>query len=73
MVPVLDVPPTLGEPTSQFSAREKFFYVCNTDYPCDSHKWMIMSGSATYNPNNMFPLGDPAQGQFFWTLRNLPA
>ena len=58
-----------GSETSQFSTREKFFYVCNTDYPCDSHKWMIMSGSATYNANNMFPLGDPAQGQFFWTLR----
>lgn len=54
---------------STFSTREKFLYACNTDYPCNSHLWMMMSGSASYNPDNMFPLGEPTQGQFLWTLR----
>ena len=54
---------------STYGTREKFLYVCNTDYPCHSHLWMIMSGSATYNPGNPLPLGNPSQGQFLWTLR----
>ena len=58
-----------GSQTSTFSTREKFLYVCNTDYPCHSHLWMVMSGSPTYNPNNMFPVGDPSRGQFLWTVR----
>jgi hypothetical protein len=59
-----------GSQTSVFGTREKFLYACNTDYPCHSHLWMIMSGSLTYNPANHTPLGDPAQGQFMWALRN---
>ena len=59
-----------GSQTSIFGTREKFLYACNTDYPCHSHLWMIMSGSLTYNPANPYPLGDPAQGQFLWALRN---
>ncbi len=59
-----------GSQTSTFGQREKFFYVCNMDYPCHSHLWMIMSTPATNNPNNMFPLGYPSQGEFFWLLRN---
>ena len=62
-------PQNSGKQLSTYSARNKFLYVCNTDYPCHSHKWMIMNGSPTYNPNNMFPLGNPSQGQFIWTLR----
>ena len=42
-------PYTWGARLSQFGTREKFLYVCNTDYPCDSHKWMIMSGLDTDN------------------------
>ena len=54
---------------SQFGTRDKFLYACNTDYPCHSHTWMVMAGSPTYNPNNMFPLGHPSRGEFLWILR----
>ena len=58
-----------GSNTSTFGTREKFLYVCNTDYPCNSHLWMVMSGPLTYNPSNPYPLGDPSQGQFLWATR----
>jgi hypothetical protein len=54
---------------SRYAGREKFLYVCNTDYPCHSHLWMIMSGAVTYNPANPTPFGFPSQGEFLWTLR----
>ena len=63
-------PQNYGSQMSSYGTRNKFMYVCNTDYPCHSHLWMTTSGSPTYNPNNMFPLGDPAQGGFFFTTRN---
>ena len=55
---------------SSFGSRDKFLYACNTDYPCHSHLWMIMSTSGTNNPDNNTPFGDPSQGQFLWLLRN---
>jgi hypothetical protein len=55
---------------SQFNNRAKFFYACNTDYPCHSHLWMVMTNAFTNNPANWFPWGDPAQGQFAWLLRD---
>jgi hypothetical protein len=63
-------PQNSGSQISTYGTRNKFFYVCNTDYPCHSHLWMIMSGSPSYNPDNMFPLGDPSRGEFLWPLRN---
>jgi hypothetical protein len=63
-------PQNSGSQLSTYGARNKFLYVCNTDYPCHSHLWMLMSGSPTYNPDKMFPLGHPSRGEFFWTLRN---
>jgi hypothetical protein len=42
----------------------------SSNYPCHSHLWMLMSGSPTYNPDNMFPQGNPSEGHFFFTLRN---
>ena len=62
-------PAHTGGVTSTFDGRSKFFYACNGDYPCHSHKWMVMSTSATNNPENMTPLGDPSQGEFFWLLQ----
>ena len=59
-----------GDQMSTYGTREKFLYVCNTDYPCHSHLWMIMSGPLTYNPARPYPLGDPSEGQFLWALRN---
>ena len=57
--------------TSTFDGRMKFFYACNTDYPCHTHKWMVMStpGADTGDPNNITPFGNPSQGQFFWLLQ----
>jgi len=62
-------PQNSGSQLSTYSARNKFFYVCNTDYPCHSHLWMVMNGSPTYS-DNMFPAGNPSRGEFFFTLRN---
>jgi hypothetical protein len=55
--------------SGQFGTHEKFLYACNTDYPCHSHKWMVMTSSTGNNPNNMFPFGHPTNGDFMWLLR----
>ena len=57
-----------GDQRSRYPGRNKFFYVCNTGYPCHSHLWMIGQGPQTYDPNNWLPLGNPSQGEFFWSL-----
>lgn len=57
-------------PESLFGCREKFFYVCNTDYPCHSHLWMIMAGACSYNRANHLPAGFPSQGAFLFSLRS---
>ena len=64
-------PQNYGNQLSQYSTRNKFMYVCNTDYPCHSHLWMVTSGSP-FGPNavNPFPFGDPSQGNFYFLLRN---
>jgi hypothetical protein len=61
-------PQNSGSQISTYGTRNKFMYVCNTDYPCHSHLWMVGNGSPTYDSNNMFPLGHPSRGEFFWNL-----
>ncbi len=46
-----------GSQTSRFGARDKFLYVCNTDYPCHSHLWMMMSSSSNGDPGKPEAVG----------------
>jgi len=57
-----------GDQRSTYPTRSKFFYVCNTAYPCHSHLWMIGQGPQTYDPSNWLPLGSPSQGEFFFQM-----
>jgi hypothetical protein len=61
-------PQDYGDQRSTFGTRTKFFYVCNSDYPCHSHLWMLSSTANTYDPSNLFPAGNPSQGEFFLNL-----
>ena len=59
-------PQYYGNQLSRYGTRNKFLYVCNTDYPCHSHLWMVSQGAQTYDRVNAFPRGNPSQGDFFW-------
>jgi PKD repeat protein len=63
-------PQNYGDQRSRWDTG-KFFYVCNSAYPCHSHKWMWLWGPQSYNPNmGLNPLGSPTDGEFLWTVRN---
>jgi hypothetical protein len=61
-------PQNYGNQMSAYGTRNKFFYVCNTEYPCHSHLWMIGQGAPTYDPSNHLPLGNPSRGEFVWNM-----
>lgn len=60
-----------GDQLSRWRSDDKFFYMCNTSYPCHSHTWMLCNGPSSWNPNmGDNPLGHPSDGEFNWLLRN---
>ena len=63
-------PQDYGAEQSEYANRNKFLYVCNTNYPCHSHLWMVGQGAPAYGPagTNPTPLGDPANGEFLWNM-----
>lgn len=61
-------PQNYGSQLSRYGTRNKFIYACNGSYPCSSQLWMLSQGAPTYNRSNLFPLGDPARGEFFMNV-----
>ncbi len=61
-------PQNYGSEASVYANRNKFFYVCNSDFPCHSHLWMIGNNPGTYLADNMQPLGSPTNQGYFWSL-----
>ena len=62
-------PQNYGTQMSRYGTRNKFLYACNGSYPCHSALWMVSQGSPNYtDPDNMFPLGNPSNGEFLWNL-----
>jgi hypothetical protein len=57
-------PQNYGSQLSRYGSRNKFMYVCNAEYPCRTHLWMLSQGAPTYNPEDPYPLGDPSTGEF---------
>lgn len=55
-----------GNQRSQFEARNKLIYACNTAYPCHSHKWMLGFGTNSSQPHQR-SLGIPSDGDAFLT------
>ncbi len=64
-------PQYYGTQLSRWRGDDKFLYVCNTNYPCHSHLWMLQWGPKTYNPYfGTNTLGIPSNGEFNWLMRN---
>ena len=57
-----------GNQVSTYGTRNKFLYVCNGPYGCQSHLWMLSQGSGTNAPHHQFPHGNPSVGHFYTYL-----
>ena len=70
VVPVLQYPPQFRQPDLRLRLTRKVPVCVQHRLPVPQPSvGMIHSGSVSYDPDNMWPLGDPSRGEFLWALR----
>ena len=59
-----------GDQLSRLDGGNKFFYPCNSSYPCHTGKWLLSFGADGYLPTSQ-SLGIPSSGALFTNIAQL--